>query len=159
MEHAQAFEAATEFRIASSSGRNSLLSSAGHAATRGGTNLPDPKDAFTMRDSLNGNEHRWGERIPVNIPVQVAVPASPAVEGHLRDLSLSGALMTANREFRLHTVIKVSIKHPPNESGAEIMAQVTRKLKDAVGLEWCEFAPRAVKDLLRSAPIRLPYLQ
>lgn len=109
-----------------------------------------------MQHQLTGNEHRWGERIRVNIPVQVAAHASPALEGHLKNLSLSGALMAANRELLLHALIKVSIKPTPSKGGAEIMAHVTRKLKDAVGLEWCEFAPRAVKDLLRSPSIRLP---
>jgi hypothetical protein len=30
------------------------------------------------------------------------------------------------------------------------MARVTRKFNDTVGVEWCEFALSAVKDLLRS---------
>jgi hypothetical protein len=29
-------------------------------------------------------------------------------------------------------------------------AHIIRKLGEDVGIEWCEFAPRAVKDLLRA---------
>ena len=93
----------------------------------------------------------------MDIPVHVAAHASPAIHGHLKNLSLSGAFMEADHELRLHAYIEVSIKLP--ETGRRtmrIMARVTRKLKDAVGVEWCEFAPSTVKDLLRSPSIRLP---
>jgi hypothetical protein len=110
-----------------------------------------------MMDQLTTNEHRWGQRIPVDIPVQVASRASLTIHGHLKNLSLSGALMEADHELRLHAYIEVSIKVPERGRAAmRIMARVTRKHKDAVGVEWCEFAPSAIKDLLRSPSIRLP---
>jgi hypothetical protein len=110
-----------------------------------------------MTDQLTVNGHRWGQRIPVDIPVQVAAHASPAIHGHLKNLSLSGALMEADHELRLHAYIEVSIKLPETgRSAMRVMARVTRKFKDAVGVEWCEFAPSTVKDLLRSPSIRLP---
>ena len=37
-----------------------------------------------------------------------------------------------------------------------VAAYVTRKSKDGIAVEWCEFAPRAILDLLR-APVS-PYL-
>jgi hypothetical protein len=110
-----------------------------------------------MTDQLTGNGLRWGQRISVDIPVQVAAEASPATHGHLKNISLSGALMEPDRELRLHAYIELSIKFPePGRSPARVMARVTRKFKDTVGVEWCEFAPSAVKDLLRSPSIRLP---
>jgi hypothetical protein len=39
---------------------------------------------------------------------------------------------------------------------AVIKARVSRKLQEGVGIEWCEFAPTIVKDLLRSPQVRLP---
>jgi PilZ domain len=114
-------------------------------------------DPPMMTDQLIGNGHRWGQRIEVDIPVQVAAQASPAIHGHLKNLSLSGALMEADHELRLHAYIEVSIKLPEaGRSTMRVMARVARKLKDAVGVEWCEFAPSSVKDLLRSPSIRLP---
>jgi PilZ domain len=110
-----------------------------------------------MTDELTGNGLRWGRRIAVDIPVHVAAHASPAIHGHLKNLSLSGAFMEADHELRLHAYIEVSIKLPETgRSTMRIMARVTRKLKDAVGVEWCQFAPSTVKDLLRSPSIRLP---
>ena len=35
-----------------------------------------------------------------------------------------------------------------------VKAHVSRKLKESVGIEWCEFAPNIVKDLLRSPSVR-----
>lgn len=34
-----------------------------------------------MTNQLVGNGHRWGKRIAVDIPVEVAAPASPAIHG------------------------------------------------------------------------------
>jgi glucosamine 6-phosphate synthetase-like amidotransferase/phosphosugar isomerase protein len=110
-----------------------------------------------ITDQLTGNGNRWGQRIAVDIPVQVAAHASPAIHGHLKNVSLSGALMEADHELRLHAYIEINIKlTKTGRSAIRVMARVTRKLKDAVGVEWCEFAPNAVKDLLRSPSIQLP---
>jgi hypothetical protein len=108
-------------------------------------------------DQLIGNGLRWGQRISVDIPVQVAAEDSPAIRGHLKSISLSGALMEADHELRLHAYIEVRIKLPETgRSAMRIMARVARKSKDAVGVEWCEFAPSTIKGLLRSPSIRLP---
>ena len=105
-----------------------------------------------MTDQLTGNGDRWGQRIAVDIPVQVA-----AHHGHLKNLSLSGAFMEADHELCLHAYIEVRITLPETgRSAMRVMARVTRKFKDAVGVEWSEFAPSAVKDLLRSPSIQLP---
>jgi len=110
-----------------------------------------------MTDQPTGNGLRWGQRIAVDIPVEVAAQASPPIHGHLRNLSLSGALLEADHELRLHAYVEINIKLPETRRNTtRIMARVTRKLKDAAGVEWCEFAPSAVKDLLRSPSIRLP---
>lgn len=104
----------------------------------------------------NRIEHRWGERIRVNIPVQVSAQTSPKVGGRMKNLSLSGALMKTECELQLHALIEVSIQQPPSPSATIVKAHVSRRLKEEVGIEWCEFAPRVVKDLLRSPAIRLP---
>jgi len=74
----------------------------------------------------------------------------------MRNLSLSGALVKADCELRLHSLIEVHIELPPSPRAAVLMAHVSRKLKEGVGIEWCEFAPIIVKDLLRSPSVRLP---
>jgi hypothetical protein len=110
-----------------------------------------------MPKQLTGSGHRWGQRVAVDIPVQVAACASPAIHGHLKNLSLSGALMETDHELPLHAYIAIRVKLPEmGGSVTTVMARVTRQLKDAVGVEWCEFAPRTVKDLLRSPCVRVP---
>jgi hypothetical protein len=104
-----------------------------------------------MADRWNGLEHRWGERVRVNIPVHVAAEDLTHTQGWMKNLSLSGALMKADVDLRLHSLIEVSIPLAPTAPGsAVIIAHVSRKQKDAVGLEWCRFGSTVVKDLLRS---------
>jgi hypothetical protein len=100
---------------------------------------------------------RWGDRVRVNIPVQVSANALTGADGCMKDLSLSGALVKADVDLGLHALIQVSIKMPsPSQRAAPITAYVSRKAKEGVGVEWCEFAPSVVKDLLRSPSIPLP---
>jgi hypothetical protein len=104
-----------------------------------------------MEMQLTGNGQRWSRRIAVDMPVQVAADGSPTIHGHLKNLSLSGALVTTDQALRLHEYIEITIR--PAETGhsaVRVMARVTRNLEDGVGVEWCEFAPSAVTDLLRS---------
>jgi hypothetical protein len=77
--------------------------------------------------------------------------------GCMKNLSLSGALLKADVDFGLNALIKVSIKMPsPSQRAAAITAYISRKDKEGVGVEWCEFAPAVIKDLLRSPSIPLP---
>jgi hypothetical protein len=110
-----------------------------------------------MDKRWHGKESRWGDRVRVNIPVQVSVDALTGADGCLKNLSLSGALVKADVDLGLHTLIQVSIQTPsPSRQAAAIAAYVSRKVKEGVGVEWCEFAPSLVKDLLRSPSIPLP---
>jgi len=110
-----------------------------------------------MPHHWNENEHRWGERVRVDVSVSVNVPAPASfrVNGRLRNVSLSGALIKAEVNLPLNTLIAVSlIPQPPAQIEAVLNAHITRKLREDVGVEWCEFAPSAVKDLLRSTSAR-----
>jgi hypothetical protein len=110
-----------------------------------------------MAHRYHGEESRWGDRVNVNIPVRVSTEALAGAEGCMKNLSLSGALVRAEVELGLHSLIEVSIKMPsPSQRTAAVTAYVARKVKEGVGVEWCEFAPRIVKDLLRAPSIPLP---
>jgi hypothetical protein len=109
------------------------------------------RKASSMEMQLTGNGRRWSRRIAVDIPIQVAVDGSPIVHGHLKDLSLSGALVITDRPLPLRAYIEITFQPLETAHGAErVMARVTRNLEGGVGVEWCEFAPSAVTDLLRS---------
>ena len=101
--------------------------------------------------SVNQLEHRWGERHEVNFPIRVeAGSAAKGGKGCVRNLSLSGAFVTSDCDWRLNTLIEVGIRMPPPSTRTTIVrAIVSRKLKDGVGIEWYEFAPKIIKDLLR----------
>jgi hypothetical protein len=92
----------------------------------------------------------------VDIPVKAAVSSSE-IDCRLCNLSMSGALMKSGHDFRLNSLIELLIRLPlPAEGNAKVRAHVTRKLNGAVAVEWCDFAPQAVRELLRSHEIRGP---
>jgi hypothetical protein len=73
--------------------------------------------------------------------------------GRLADLSVSGALVRAESELRLLSRVYLYLDVPPlrhKHQSPVICGYVARKTKDGVGIEWCEFAPAAVGELLRS---------
>ena len=99
-----------------------------------------------------GSEHRWGERVRVDLRVEVFEDGHASVGGLLKNLSLSGALLNSSHDWRLNALIGVRIALPPPSSESRLVkARVSRKPVHGVGLEWCEFAPTIVKDLLRSS--------
>jgi hypothetical protein len=103
-------------------------------------------------------EHRWGERIPVDFPVRVAALRFSVREGRLCDLSVSGALVKAELGIRVLSRIQIALVLPlwPKHESPIVEAYVARKHRDEFGIEWCEFAPSAVSELLRAVVTR-PY--
>ncbi len=96
-------------------------------------------------------EHRWGERVQVDFPVRITRCGFPYEGGRLADLSVSGASVKADLDARLLSRVQVAIILPlwlKHESPV-VEAYVARKHKDGFGIEWCEFAPSAVSELLR----------
>ena len=86
-------------------------------------------------------EHRWGERMPVRVSVRVHCAKWDAA-GQLRDASLSGAFVHTRLQIPAWTHVELEL------SGARIAAFVVRAATDGLGREWCEFAPRPVRELL-----------
>ena len=100
-----------------------------------------------MEKRWHGKECLWGDRGRVDIPVQVSADALSA-DGSMKNLSLCGALVKAAVDLGLHALIQVSINtRPESQRVAAITAYISRKTTEAVGVEWCEFAPSVVKDL------------
>jgi hypothetical protein len=88
----------------------------------------------------------------VNIPVRVETTGLPTGDGYMKNLSLSGAFVDTDCDLRIRTVIEVSIALPPPSSCTTVIrAHVVRKIEEGVGIEWSEFAPSIIKDLVRSA--------
>jgi hypothetical protein len=109
-----------------------------------------------MDKRWHGKDSRWGDRVRVDIPVQVSANALSA-RGCMKNLSLSGALVQADLDLGMHALIQVKIGvSSPSQRAAAITAYVSRKDAEGIGVEWCEYAPSIVKDLLRSPSIPLP---
>jgi hypothetical protein len=100
-----------------------------------------------------GRESRWGDRVNVNVPVQLWADTVEGEDACISNLSLSGALIKAHVDLGLHSMIEVNIKMPRARRAEAITAYVSRKVEEGLGIEWCEFAPTVVKDLLRSSSI------
>jgi PilZ domain len=101
-------------------------------------------------------EHRWGERVGVDIPVRITGHPFTVRTGRLYNLSVSGAFIWADVDVRPLSRILVAIElpHRPKSDAPMIPAFVTRKLKDGIGIEWCEFKPPAISRLLQSSTAR-----
>src|SRR5712672_146319 len=101
-------------------------------------------------------EHRWGERVQVDFPIRVIAHRFSVREGRLADLSVSGALVKTDFEARVLSRIQVAIDLPlwPKHDSPIVEAYVARRYKHEFGIEWCEFAPRAVSELLHAVVTR-----
>lgn len=95
-------------------------------------------------------EHRWGERVAVRQTVELAVGSSPPVAGLLENVSSSGAFVRTQGRGPPRGPVEVVLQ----ESGSirrrsvRLPAYVVRETDSGVGIEWCEFAPRAIRDLI-----------
>ena len=101
-------------------------------------------------------EHRWGERVGVDIPVRITGHPFTVRTGRLSNLSVSGAFIRADVDVRPLSRILVAIElpHRPKSDATMVPAFVARKLKDGIGVEWCEFKPPAINRLLQSSTAR-----
>jgi PilZ domain len=101
-------------------------------------------------------EHRWGERVAVDFPIRVSALRFSVREGRLADLSVSGALVKAELEARVLSRIQIALILPLwlKHESPMVEAYVARKHGKEFGIEWCEFAPRAVSELLRAVATR-----
>jgi hypothetical protein len=101
-------------------------------------------------------EHRWGERVGVDIPVRVTGHPFTVRTGRLYNLSVSGAFIRADLDVRplSRILVAIDLPHRPKSDAPMIPAFVTRKLKDGIGVEWCEFKPPAISRLLQSSTAR-----
>lgn len=97
-------------------------------------------------------EHRWGRRIPVKIPVRLILESGESIIGETENVSFSGALIQTAGSVRLFSRLQVEVILPREIGGGveRVSAHVTRKMTDCAAIEWCDFAPRGVRALLRA---------
>jgi len=95
-------------------------------------------------------EHRWGRRIPLEVPVRLDLGGRPMGRGVLRNASISGALIETALELPVFTNLVVAL---PTISEAvpgpvELAACVVRRETAAFAVEWRDMACDPIVELL-----------
>jgi len=97
-------------------------------------------------------EHRWGRRIAVDIPIQIAPLGSSLRGALLANFSVTGAFIKADFGLRVLSRVRIVFASTvqPQLEALSLAAYVARNNRHGVGVEWCELASPAVTALLRA---------
>jgi hypothetical protein len=114
-------------------------------------------DQHSVVNAQTRNERRWGPRIQVDLPVRLTLSQGRSESGRLRNISMSGALIECAAELPTFTTMRVEIlagaELPPGK--IELGARVVRAEHPCLGIEWREFQPQALADLLKASTLPL----
>ena len=98
-------------------------------------------------------EHRWGQRIRVDIPVRLEAPPLLIGSARILNLSVSGAWIRC--EFEQHSAAEIEVvfelQAASGEHSHRIPAFVARSRAEGIGVEWRELAPPLISVLLSEA--------
>jgi hypothetical protein len=97
-------------------------------------------------------EHRWGERFPLNLTVRLNAGSTLVLGLRLSNLSVSGGLVDTDVRLPVfsHVVVEFDVLGNSGPLKQRVPAYVVRHGQDGIGLEWQEFAPRAIVGLLEN---------
>ena len=103
--------------------------------------------------AANPMEHRWGERVELGCPAQLLLPDGSHVNGHIRDASISGALIDADERLPVYATLSVRLVTGEGlrRRVVELPACVVRVTREGVAVEWRDMAVPTLIDLLREA--------
>ncbi len=98
-------------------------------------------------------EHRWGERMPIYLPVRLDARPKALAPGCIRNASLSGAYIQTSAQLSPGILLDVELGMALLPGGERPCERAWLVRRDAHGLavEWCEFAPQAIRALVASA--------
>jgi hypothetical protein len=100
-------------------------------------------------------DHRWGNRIAVDLPIRVMHPGMSRCEpGRLSNISLGGALLSSALDSNVGARLQVAVAIRSGETSYDSVldAYLVRRSDPVIAIEWTEFAPTEVVDLIRGAP-------
>jgi PilZ domain len=96
---------------------------------------------------------RWGERLPVDLPVSIQLGGGPDIAGRLLNVSVSGALIEA--DALLAPPVNVSVAIDTSIRGHDhhmnLAAVVVRCSGGYLGLEWRDMACQPLVELLQAS--------
>jgi hypothetical protein len=84
-------------------------------------------------------EHRWGTRIPVNVPVRIS-SAALAGSGTLRDLSVSGAYIETSLPLSASAWVRIQVRRR-RQATLQLSGFIIRHDGRGIGIEWLDIAP------------------
>ena len=102
-------------------------------------------------------EHRWGLRKPVYQLVHIRTAGGLASQGHITNVSISGALITTPLSAHPLSIVQIAFVPTKGRTRAPsaLLAQVVRRTAQGLGVEWCcEQAPDTVRGLGETASLR-----
>jgi hypothetical protein len=98
-------------------------------------------------------EHRWGQRVTLEIPVTLAVAGRTLGRGVLRNASISGALIETALELPVFSNLVVSLPSHGESAprSADLHACLVRRAPAGFAVEWRDMACPAIVALLERA--------
>lgn len=98
----------------------------------------------------NPTEHRWGQRVTLELPVTLQVGGRTLGRGVMRNASISGALIQTALELPTYTNLVVSMPTLSEiTAGAhELPAWVVRRAPGGFAVEWRDMACATIVTLL-----------
>jgi hypothetical protein len=95
-------------------------------------------------------EHRWGQRVTLEVPVRLYVDDRALGRGVLRNASISGGLIETALEISLYTnlVVSLPIMSDVTTGSHELAASVVRQAPGGFAVEWRDMACPAIVTLL-----------
>ena len=96
-------------------------------------------------------EHRWGARVPLDLPVRLRWSDSPRIAGRLRNASVSGGLIELHEHIPVCAAVDVEIVGGPRGRKLDLPACVVRAGAGCIAVEWRDMAEPALVELLRDS--------
>ena len=95
-------------------------------------------------------EHRWGERVTLEVPVRLYLDDAALGRGLLRNVSISGALIETSLELPVFSNLVVALAETgtANPRIHELAVTVVRRMPAGLAVEWRDMACPAVVALL-----------
>ena len=102
-------------------------------------------------------EHRWGHRRDINRAVHLETRSGLASRGRITNVSISGAFVITPLPVALFSYIRVQFTGMSHGTRAQmaVEGQVVRKEDGGFAIEWCDFAPEAIRALVTVPPFRV----
>jgi len=98
-------------------------------------------------------EHRWGQRVTLEIPVTLAVAGRTLGRGVVRNASISGALIETALELPVFSNLVVSLPSRGESAPrtADLHACLVRRAPAGFAVEWRDMACPSIVALLERA--------